>query len=144
MLECPDNWRMLYLEVSGIRGAIETPFVFSDGLGDLLFEGAFGIKGVADFGGEVFEGGAVFVGHGGDLASDAVTPCVEGGTDFSFRRGWARRFLGVLPVCCFLLLRCGHVFFLFVFLSAIQPLPYGNGSVSSADGFVMPPALPFF
>ena len=41
--------------------SIEAPFIFGDGLGDLFFEGAFGVEG--------------------------VTPGVEGGTDFSLDTG---------------------------------------------------------
>ena len=76
-------------------GAIETPFVFGDGLGDLDFEGSDGAVGVADFAGELIEGAAVFFGHEGDLAGEAVADCVQGGADFAL---WSYGPGGVLRV----------------------------------------------
>ena len=79
-------------------GAVETPFVFGDGLGDLEFEGTFGLVGFADGGAEGFEGVAVLIGEDGDLAGEAVTPGVEGGADFALRGFGAGGLLGVAAV----------------------------------------------
>ena len=90
-------------------GAVQTPFVFGDGLGDLGFESAFGRVGLADVGGEAGEDGQVFVRHGGDLTGEAVTPGVERGADLAGFRFRAGGVLGVAAVGVDLFLRGGHV-----------------------------------
>ena len=91
-------------------GAAEAPFVFGDGLGDLRFEGAFGVVGEADVAGEFQEGLAVFFGHGGDLTGEAVTPGVQGGPGFSFGRFRARGLFRVTAIGVDLFLCGGHKF----------------------------------
>src|SRR6202000_1571912 len=73
-------------EYVGLEGTdtVETPAVLSDGVGELLFHGRFGIeafnepidKGVVRF--------AIFGGEDRDLAGEPVTQVVSAGTGFAF------------------------------------------------------------
>ena len=72
-------------EEAGFEGAetVEAPLMVGKGLGELGFDGAFGLK-VADEGageGEVLL--QVFAGEDDDLGGEAVAECVEGGTFFT-------------------------------------------------------------
>ena len=58
---------------------IQTPAVGGDALGELGLHGSVGGEARNEGFGELVVGGAVFVGHGGDLAGEAVTECVEAG-----------------------------------------------------------------
>ena len=57
--------------------AIETPVILRDQVGELHFEGTVGAEACDDRIAEGVVGGAVFIGHDGDLASESVTKPVE-------------------------------------------------------------------
>ena len=60
-------------------GAVETPAVGGDTLGELDLHGPLGREARNEGFGEFVVGGAILVGHGGDLAGEAVTERVHAG-----------------------------------------------------------------
>ena len=60
-------------------GAVETPAIFRDGLGELAFHRRFGIEAVDEFGAEDVVGCAVLVWQEADVARQAVAEIVPAG-----------------------------------------------------------------
>ena len=65
-------------------GAVETPAIGRDALGELDFEGSFGRHGCDQGGGEWVVRDAILFGHGGYLAGEIVTAGVVAGGSFAF------------------------------------------------------------
>jgi hypothetical protein len=81
----------------GLHGAdaLEAPAVFSDGLGDIDFEGADGGEGFADAFAVSVEGGLLSGGEKVDLTGQAVTISVEASAMLAFRGCRSGGVLGV-------------------------------------------------
>jgi hypothetical protein len=78
--------------------AVETPTVGGDALGDLEFHFSFGREAPDEGLGEFVVSDAVLIGHGGDLAGEAVTERVHTGPPSSFFRFVSGRPKGVVSI----------------------------------------------
>ena len=79
-------------------GVVETPAVFGDQMGELLFERIFGVEGCDEGLAEMVVGLAVFRGHEGELAGEVVADGVDAGTAFAFGGFGAGGMEGVVAI----------------------------------------------
>ena len=79
-------------------GALETPCVLGGGFGEVALDGSFGFEEADVFEEEFIVGGALFRGHDGDLAGEAVAEGVEGGAAFAFLGAGTGRFRCIAAV----------------------------------------------